>query len=88
MIKTTAEGFQTFDIIQQVLGIRLREEWRPFWEKGWHINLEICDQENDFEWVEENIEAEDFFLWHSMMVDFPMENWKAWHNNYLINYDP
>lgn len=84
MIKPTTERFDTFDLIQQLLGIKLREEWRPFWEKGFHINLERCDRVDDFEWVEENLEAEDFFLWHSMMVSFPMTNWKAWHHEYLL----
>ena len=88
MITITTERFETFDIMQKIFGIKLREEWRPFWQKGWHINLERCDKENDFEWCLEHMqEAEDFFLWHSLMVDFPMENWKAFHEDYLIHYD-
>lgn len=88
MIKTTTDRFNTFDLIQQLFNINLKPEWRRFWEQGWHINLERCDKADDFEWVEEHIEeAEEFFLWHSLMVEFPMENWKAWHNNYLINYE-
>jgi len=78
MITPFTDHFETFDLINMLSGNQMREEWRPFWEKGWHINLERCEVDNDFEWVEENLEAEEFFIWWAKKVIFPMDNWKRW----------
>ena len=81
MIIPTTDRFDNFDLIQNLVDIKPKEEWRTYYEKGWHINLEMCDNNNDFEWLEQNIHAKDFFIWHSCMVIFPMENWKKWLSN-------
>lgn len=86
MITLTRYELDSFPIIKMFYQTEVKDDWESYFTKGWHLLLEDCDKENDFEWVEEVMDefVEEFFVWHSRKVAFPMKNWwNFYQNKYL-----
>lgn len=83
MINIIDYDLDMFDVIKMFYQNEVSDDWEYYYNKGYHLLLEECDRENDFEWCLEVLDetVEEFFIWHARKVAYPMDNWWKWFDN-------